>query len=225
VSHSAARDEEPAHVALLREQPLAPVHGCPELVAHQAPSVFALWQRWEARTGGTQEPPFWAAVWPGAALLCRLILDEPERVRGRRLFDVGCGSGVVAIAASLAGVQLATANDLHPAALDAARLNAEANGVTLGTDVGDATRKVDAFGPEDVLVLCEMFYERRAAALLRDFAARAHARGATVLVADGERTFLPHDELTLLRSCSMPVSLELEGVAQRRVGVYQWRAR
>jgi len=48
-----------------------------------------------------------------------------------RVLDYGCGSGVLAIAAALHGAQGIDAVDIDPSAVDAARANASANGVTL----------------------------------------------------------------------------------------------
>jgi len=48
-----------------------------------------------------------------------------------RVLDYGCGSGVLAIAAALHGARGIDAVDIDPAAVDAARANGEANGVTL----------------------------------------------------------------------------------------------
>ncbi|HET8937372.1 MAG TPA: 50S ribosomal protein L11 methyltransferase [Polyangiales bacterium] len=43
------------------------------------------------------------------------MLDNPEVVRGRRVIDLGAGSGVAAIAAMLAGAEHAIAVDIDPA--------------------------------------------------------------------------------------------------------------
>ena len=48
-----------------------------------------------------------------------------------RVLDYGCGSGVLAIAAALHGAEGIDAVDIDPSAVDAARANASANGVTL----------------------------------------------------------------------------------------------
>jgi predicted nicotinamide N-methyase len=214
---------ESLHRALLREQPVRPVSGCSEVLAHQAVDVLDLWQRWEERSGKRQEPPFWAAVWPGAALLGRVLIDGPELVRGRTVFDVGCGAGTVAIAAKLSGAETVIANDCDDVALDAARLNAELNRVEVATIVGDLTLAPQTITARHVLIACEMFYERTLATRLCSFLSSACARGATVLVADGERAFLPRSQLDLMCERNMPVDQRLEGVSQRRVGVYRWR--
>ena len=48
---------------------------------------------------------------------------------GARVADVGCGSGILAIAAAKLGAARVSASDVDPAAIDATRENAERNGV------------------------------------------------------------------------------------------------
>lgn len=59
--------------------------------------------------------------------LLRRLDAEPDPPR--RVLDVGCGSGVLAIAAALHGVPDVMAIDIHPAAIEATRANAARNGV------------------------------------------------------------------------------------------------
>lgn len=60
----------------------------------------------------------------------RMAAFEVERrCPGGRVLDFGTGSGVLAIVAALTGAVQATGLDIHPAAVDAARANAERNGV------------------------------------------------------------------------------------------------
>jgi len=51
--------------------------------------------------------------------------------RGWRVLDYGCGSGILAIGAALHGARAIDAVDIDPAAVEAARANAAANGVAL----------------------------------------------------------------------------------------------
>jgi ribosomal protein L11 methyltransferase len=67
-------------------------------------------------------------------LCLELLLDVP---RGSVL-DVGCGSGVLAIAAALLGFAPVTALDDDERAVAVARANAEANGVSIDVRVADA---------------------------------------------------------------------------------------
>ncbi len=69
----------------------------------------------------------------GAHPTTRLCLAEIERVLdatpGLGLIDVGCGSGVLTVAAALLGARWVEAFDIDPAAVEATRANAERNGV------------------------------------------------------------------------------------------------
>jgi ribosomal protein L11 methyltransferase len=55
-----------------------------------------------------------------------------------RVLDYGCGSGILAIAAALHGALDVDALDIDPAAVEAARANAQANGVTIAAARPDA---------------------------------------------------------------------------------------
>jgi predicted nicotinamide N-methyase len=208
--------------ALLAElAPLAPVYYCPSLVAHQAPDVFELWRRWEADCGHQCPVPYWAVVWPGAALLARYLLDNPAVVAGEAVLDLGCGGGVAGLAARRSGARAVIANDVDPVALHVAQLNAAANRLTLE---GSAADLLDGDPPAaDVVLVAEMFYEKSQAERMRGFLLRATDRGATVLVADAERPFAPRAGMELLARATIPVNRDLEGVASRDVRLLRWR--
>lgn len=57
---------------------------------------------------------------------------------GLRVLDYGCGSGILAIGAAKHGAQALDAVDIDPAAVEATRLNAAANHVTLQAGLPDA---------------------------------------------------------------------------------------
>ena len=67
--------------------------------------------------------------------LCLLLLSE---CKPGSLVDVGCGSGVLAIAAARLGFQPVVALDHDPAALEATRRNAALNGASLECRLADA---------------------------------------------------------------------------------------
>src|SRR5690349_2617717 len=135
----------------LVEAPLAP-----EVRLHLAEDAIVWWARMEAQTGGVLTAPFWATAWPGGQALARHILDNPGTVAGRRVLDIASGSGLVAIAAALAGASAVTANEIDPYALAAIALNARANGVTVSTQSGDV---LDGDGGDaDVVLAGDVFY-------------------------------------------------------------------
>jgi ribosomal protein L11 methyltransferase len=93
-----------------------------------------------------EEPPAEATavvVDPGRAFgtgshpttrLCLAFLLELER---GSLVDLGCGSGVLSVAAAKLGFSPVLAIDREPAAVEAARRNAETNGVTIDVRLAD----------------------------------------------------------------------------------------
>ena len=75
-------------------------------------------------------------------------LDLLDRVQGHTLADVGCGSGILAIAAAARGAEV-QAVDIDPEAVAVTRENAAANGLQLDARVG-SIGAVD--GPVDIVV-------------------------------------------------------------------------
>jgi predicted nicotinamide N-methyase len=153
--------------------------------------------------------------------LARSLLDEPSWVRGRRVIDLGCGGGVVAVAACMAGAQGVWANDVDPMALRVAQANALHNGVVVEAVLGDLSAEPEVLSSGDVLLVSEMFYEGDKAPQFMTFLRRCRARGAEVLVADGGRPFAPaftnDSGLELLRAEHVSTNFDLEGVSERWV--------
>jgi ribosomal protein L11 methyltransferase len=80
----------------------------------------------------------------------RLCLQLLLEVEPGGLLDIGCGSGVLAIAACRLGFSPVFAIDSDPAALEAAGRNANANRATLDLQLGDAL--ADPLPDADVVV-------------------------------------------------------------------------
>jgi ribosomal protein L11 methyltransferase len=96
--------------------------------------------------------------------LCLELLQELD-VRGRRVIDVGTGSGVLAIAAAKLGASAVTAIDSDADALQNARENAGANGVAI--DIREADLAALSLPPADIVLanLTGAMLQRHAAAL------------------------------------------------------------
>ncbi|RHW23040.1 50S ribosomal protein L11 methyltransferase [Pseudomonas jilinensis] len=70
---------------------------------------------------------FGTGTHPTTALCLEWLDSEP--LAGKTLIDFGCGSGILAIAALLLGVDQAIGTDIDPQALEASRDNAQRNGI------------------------------------------------------------------------------------------------
>ncbi len=201
---------------------LRPVPLVPEIRLYQASDPISLWERTEqARGQGGLDPPFWAFAWAGGQALARYLLDHPRAVRGRHVIDVASGSGLVAIAAALAGAATVAAYDIDPLAAAAIEVNAAANGVTVRAVCADVLDDDDLPGRGPGLVLAgDAFYQRDLAGRVMRFAGRGQARGACVLLGDFGRAYLPRDRLTPLASYDVPVPRALEDSAVKRTTVW-----
>ena len=82
---------------------------------------------------------FGTGTHPTTRMCLRWIATRAEGLSGRVL-DYGCGSGILAIGAAKFGATDLDAVDIDPAAVEATRLNAEANGVALAAGLPDAAR-------------------------------------------------------------------------------------
>jgi len=128
-------------------------------------------------------PAYWAFCWGSGLALARMLLDAPEWVRGRRVVDLGPGSGVVAIAAALAGAAHVIACDNDPDALAATAANAALNGVDL-----ELVDDLAAVPPgQDLLLMADVLYDRSNFPLLE----QATALARETLVADSRIATLP----------------------------------
>jgi ribosomal protein L11 methyltransferase len=132
-----------------------------------------VWKQWAApvEVGGLVVAPAWRDVpvaggrlvvridpgWAfgsGTHASTRLVLTELDRHPpvGLRVFDVGCGSGILAVTAALLGAAAVDAVDVDPEAVRMTAVNAEANGV--GGKVRVAPTPVeDLEGPWDLALV------------------------------------------------------------------------
>jgi predicted nicotinamide N-methyase len=191
----------------------------PEIRLHLATEVTPLWQATEATLAATGlPPPYWAFAWAGGQALARHVLDHRELVRGRRVLDVGAGSGLVAIAAAAAGAAHVTAIEIDPFARAAIALNAAANGAAVAVA---AMAAASFAAPADLVLVGDMFYERALAESLMPWLEARAAAGAMVLLGDPGRAYLPPAGLEACARYVVPTPLELEDRAFRDTVV--WR--
>ncbi len=116
---------------------------------------------------------------------CLTAIDRLDRigVRPLRIADIGCGTGVLAMAAAALWKRPVVASDLDPIAVDTARANFRANGLgragMLYCAPGFKSREIQAKGPYD-LILANIL-ARPLSRLAPDMAANASPTGIVVL--------------------------------------------
>ncbi len=188
----------------------------PEIRLRLATSVLPLWERIEADGTPNPPPPYWAFAWPGGQALARYILDHPGEFRGHTLLDFGAGSGLVAIAAAMAGAKPVAA-EIDALSLAAIVINAGANYavVTLMSE--------NVIGQDkgwEIICLGDMCYERPLAERVLPWIERLRLRGARVLIGDPGRNYFPSSGMAPLSTYDVPTSRDLEDRDMRRTTVY-----
>jgi predicted nicotinamide N-methyase len=195
----------------------APPH-VPEIELYLADEAHDLWHKTEEELATIGlPPPFWAFAWAGGQGVARHILDHPEIVRGKRVLDFASGSGLVAIAAAKAGAARVTASDIDPFAETAIALNAAANAATVSCHVADLIGADEGW---DVILAGDVFYEQPLAERLLPWFSALHKRGATLIVGDPGRAYLPKDRLQALAVYTVPVTRMLEDAEVKRTTVW-----
>jgi predicted nicotinamide N-methyase len=142
-------------------------------------------------------------------------------VAGRRVLDLASGSGLCAIAATMAGAERVTAVDIDPMAVAAAELNAKANRVRLTVIERDL---LDEPAPEvDMILAGDCWYETGMADRVTDWLRRASGEGIDVLIGDPRRTYLPVDELVELAQYPVRTTTVLEDLDRKTGYVFGFR--
>lgn len=104
--------------------------------------------------------PYWAELWPSALALADAVVGRA--LHGARVVELGCGLGLPAIAAAIAGGRV-LATDWAPDAVAITARNAAANGVAVETLVCDWTAPWEllARGPFELVIGSDLLYESR----------------------------------------------------------------
>jgi predicted nicotinamide N-methyase len=133
--------------------------------------------------------PYWADVWPSARVLAERILNT--RVDDRRFLELGCGSGLVSVAAAIAGFDV-TATDYYDEALRFTALNVLVNtGVLIETRAADWRRFPHDMGRFELVVASDVLYEQEHAALIASVLDKTMTGRGSAIIADPGRVAAP----------------------------------
>lgn len=210
-----------AEAFILANTALLPPPHVPEIKLRLADESHSLWLKTEEELAEIGlPPPFWAFAWAGGQGLARYVLDHRDVVRGTRVLDFATGSGLVAIAAMMSGATRAIGADIDPFCATAVSLNATANNVAIEFVAEDLIDRDDGW---DVVLAGDVFYSKPFADALVPWFEKLTARGATVLVGDPGRAYLPKDLLEKLAVYQVPVTRDLEDAEVKRTTVWRFR--
>jgi predicted nicotinamide N-methyase len=181
----------------------------PEIRLHLADDSMEVWEATQVAVArGAVPPPFWAFVWAGGQAVARWVLDQPSVASGRDVVDIATGSGLVAIAAALAGAREVTAYDVDELAIGATRLNAALNGVDVtarACDVRDVEVTAGA-----LVTVGDVFYDEKIAAVMLTELGRLAGAGAEVVIGDPHRAYLPSHRLETIATYDVDVETDIE---------------
>ncbi len=192
----------------------------PEIRLRLATEVVPLWRKTEEELEAEGvPPPYWAFAWAGGQALARYVLDHRDVVEGRDVLDFGSGSGLVAIAARMAGARTVLAADIDKFALTAIAMNADANIVQLETTGEDIIGRA---GPWKTILVGDMCYERPLAERLVAWLTELAKDGAMILLGDPGRSYFPKSGVEKLATYRVQTTRELEDREIRETSVYRF---
>ncbi len=192
----------------------------PEIRLRLATEVVPLWRKTEEELEAEGvPPPYWAFAWAGGQALARYVLDHRDVVEGRDVLDFGSGSGLVAIAARMAGARTVLAADIDKFALTAIAINADANIVQLETTGEDIIGRA---GPWKTILVGDMCYERPLAERLVAWLTELAKDGAMILLGDPGRSYFPKSGVEKLATYRVQTTRELEDREIRETSVYRF---
>ncbi len=143
----------------------------------------------EAAFNRDERLPYWADVWPSSIALARTV--RAMTGESRSLLELGCGVGLVAVAALRAGFDV-TASDYYDDALQFTRLNAATNALrepkTMLLDWRNLPVEIPAF---DVVVGSDVLYERPYGPVVARTIATTLAEHGRALISDPGRVGSP----------------------------------
>jgi len=172
-------------------------------------------------TGTDQAAPYWAWQWAGGLALAQHFKAHPVLIHGKRLLDLGAGSGLVGIVAARLGA-IASAAEIDANGRAAIALNAAANGVTMPLVEVDIAGEVPT--GFDIIAAGDVFYREDVARRMLPFLTRCARAGMAVLIGDPGRRDLPIERLAPLVSYPVTDVGDARTTANRTGTVYELRA-
>jgi predicted nicotinamide N-methyase len=167
--------------------------------------------------------PYWADIWPSGRVLAACIARLPGK--GRSLLELGCGAGLVATAAALAGFSVC-ATDYYDDALRFTELNVAAQtGEIPRTRLVDWRELPTDLGRFDYVVGSDVLYERPYGELVARAIDVTLKRGGEAIIADPGRIaadeFVRDADQRGLRVVARDEVPFVEGAIRQTISIYR----
>ena len=131
---------------------------CPglELLLTQCPNIVASIDQKQIDQL-SDNPPYWILCWASGRALASAILNADVEIRDKVVVDFGAGSGVVGIAAKLAGARTVYACDIDDDCCRLIQLNAEHNAVHV--EIVSSLQAIEE--SVDLVLAADVLYEKK----------------------------------------------------------------
>jgi predicted nicotinamide N-methyase len=163
--------------------------------------------------------PYWAELWPSGVALARAV--AARSLRNARTLELGCGLGLVSVAAAMAGGRV-LATDWSAESIRFTRGNATLNDVHVDTAVVDwsSPQSLVNQGPWQLVLGSDVLYEKRNVDQMLDLLPRLVTPDGEVWISDpGRKTsmeFLERASREWLRRTTEHDRIEIHRLRLRR---------
>jgi ETFB lysine methyltransferase len=131
--------------------------------------------------------PYWAEVWPSARALAEYFLNNLRELKDKNVLELGCGVGLVGIAATLAGAKV-TFSDYEKEAIDFTK-----NNFFLNFNMQPKTMLMDWREPiqdnaYEIIIAADILYEKRFLKPVHNTLEKLLTKNGKVYIAEPNRT-------------------------------------
>jgi predicted nicotinamide N-methyase len=144
-------------------------------------------------------PLYWMFCWASGHAMAKSLTRQSINVKEQVVLDVGSGSGVVAIAAALAGAKQVIASDIDPVSQKAIMLNAQLNACQDKIDVIADLDQYPTFATTlDWILMADVLYDAGNKPLIDQLLPLS----SQLCLADSRMTHFTHPQMTATQTLS-----------------------
>ncbi len=131
--------------------------------------------------------PYWAEVWPSALVFSEYILNYPDKFKNKNVLELGCGIGLVGIAATMAGAKVSF-SDYEKEAIDFTKNNYFLNFRKLPKTLLMDWREPIQDKSYEIIIAADILYEKRFLNPVCDTLQKLLIQNGKVYIAEPNRT-------------------------------------